>query len=143
MDRRSFIRLAVAGSAAGIIAPELVLAGSKKISSDPMSGGVFYTKDSPGRWAKKAGPHSPIIQTSSGKGGLVVDVVTSHPMKGFKHYIVKHMLLDKDFNFIDEKVFDPMKDSPVSQFTLKSHSGPIYALSVCNLHDSWLSIAEA
>jgi len=143
MDRRSFIRLAVAGSAAGIIAPEIVLAGSKKISSNPMSGGIFYTKDSPGRWAKKAGPHSPIIQTSSGKGGLVVDVVTSHPMKGYKHYIVKHMLLDKNFNFIDEKVFDPMKDSPVSQFTLKSHSGPIYALSVCNLHDSWLSVAEA
>ena len=143
MDRRSFIRLAVAGSAAGIIAPEIVLAGSKKISNNPMSGGIFYTKDSPGRWAKKAGPHSPIIQTSSGKGGLIVDVVTSHPMKGYKHYIVKHMLLDKDFNFIDEKVFDPMKDSPVSQFTLKSHSGPIYALSVCNLHDSWLSVAEA
>jgi len=143
MDRRSFIRLAVAGSAAGIIAPEIVLAGSKKISSDPMSGGVFYTKDSPGRWAKKAGPHSPIIQTSSGKDGLVVDVVTSHPMKGYEHYIVKHMLLDKDFNFIDEKVFDPMKDSPVSQFTLKSHSGPLYALSVCNLHDSWLTVAEA
>ncbi|MCK4743077.1 MAG: hypothetical protein KAT25_04595 [Sulfuriflexus sp.] len=142
MDRRSFIRLAVAGSAAGIIAPEIVLAGSKKISSNPMSGGIFYTKDSPGRWAKKAGPHSPVIQTSKSKGGIIVDVVTSHPMKGYKHYIVKHMLLDKDFNFIDEKVFDPMKDSPVSQFTLKSHSGPIYALSVCNLHDSWLSVAE-
>jgi len=139
MDRRSFIRLAVAGSAAGIIAPEIVLAGSKKISSDPMSGGVFYTKDSPGRWAKKAGPHSPIIQTS----GSTIDVVTSHPMNGYKHYIVKHMLLDKDFNFIDEKVFDPTKDKTAeSQFTLKSYSGPIYALSVCNLHDSWLTVAE-
>jgi len=143
MDRRSFIRLAVAGSATGIIAPSIVLAGSgHKISNNPMSGGIFYTLDSPGRWAKKAAPHSPIIQTSKGKDGLVVDVVTSHPMKGYKHYIVKHMLLDKDFNFIDEKVFDPMKDSPESQFTLKSHKGPLYALSVCNLHDSWLTVAE-
>jgi len=142
MDRRSFIRLAVAGSATGIIAPEIILAGGHKISSNPMSGGVFYTKDSPGRWAKKAGPHSPIIQTSSGKDGLIVDVVTSHPMKGYVHYIVKHMLLDKDFNFITEKVFDPTKDAPTSQFTLKSHSGPLYALSVCNLHDSWLTVTE-
>jgi len=144
MDRRSFIRLAVAGSAAGIIAPQMVLAGGMghKISSNPMAGGLYYTKDSPGRWAKKAGPHSPNIQVSKSAGGIIVDVVTSHPMKGHEHYIVKHMLLDKDFKFMDEKVFDPMKDSPVSQFTLKSHSGPIYALSVCNLHDSWLSIAE-
>ncbi len=82
------------------------------------------------------------LAVTSSATEIIVDVVTSHPMKGFKHYIVKHMLLDKDFNFIDEKVFDPMKDSAESQFTLKSNSGPVYALSVCNLHDSWLSVAE-
>ena len=61
MDRRSFIRIGMAGAATSIIAPKIVLAGSlgNKISSNNMAGGLYYTKDSPGRWKKKAGSHSP------------------------------------------------------------------------------------
>lgn len=144
MDRRSFIRIAAAGSAVGIIAPEIVLAGKAgSIMNNNMAGGIFYTKDNPGRWAKKAGAHSPIIQTSAGKNGLSVDVITGHPMKPGVHWIVKHMLLDQDFNFIAEKIFDPSKDKAAkSHFDLGKHSGALYALSVCNLHDSWLSVVE-
>ncbi|HAJ92065.1 MAG TPA: hypothetical protein DCO71_05535 [Gammaproteobacteria bacterium] len=141
MDRRSFIRISSAGAATGIIAPQIVLAGSlgKKISNNAMAGGVFYTKESPGRWAKKAGSHSPIIEkTDSG-----VRVVTGHPMKQGEHWIIKHMLLDSDFKFIAESLFNPGTDkAAISNFSLSRQTGAVYALSVCNLHDSWLSVLE-
>jgi len=141
MDRRSFIRIGMAGAATGIIAPKIVLAGSlnNKISSNDMAGGLYYTKDSPGRWKKKAGSHSPILEkTDSG-----IQVVTGHPMKPNDHWIVKHILLDKDFNFIDEKFFNPAKENTaISNFDLKGQTDVVYALSVCNKHDSWLTALE-
>lgn len=141
MDRRSFIRISCVGASAGIIAPKLVLAGTlgKKVSDNPMAGGVYYTKDSPGRWAKKADSHSPVIE----KIDNGVRVTTGHPMKANDHWIVKHMLLDKDFKFINEKVFDPTTEqAAISTYTLDGQSGVVYALSVCNLHDSWLTVLE-
>ena len=141
MDRRVFIRLGVVGAATGIIAPKIVLAGSlgEKLKNNTMAGGLFYTKDAPGRWAKKAGSHSPIIEKiSSG-----MKVLTSHPMEPGKHWIIKHVLLDKDFKFIAENIFDPSKHkAAISDFKLSGQSGAVYALSVCNLHDSWLSVIE-
>ena len=141
MDRRSFIRIGVVGAATGIIAPEIVLAGplSEKLSKSRMAGGVYYTKESPGRWAKKAGAHSPIIdKTDAG-----VRVVTGHPMKPNDHWIVKHMLLDNDFKFISENIFNPNRDkAAISNFSLAGKSGAVYAISVCNLHDSWLTVLE-
>ncbi len=141
MDRRSFIRIGMAGAATGIIAPKILLASAagSKISSNDMAGGIFYTKDSPGRWAKKAGSHSPIVEkTADG-----VRVITGHPMKPGKHWIVKHILFDSNFNFIAENVFDPSKDkAAISNFSLSDQNDVVYALSVCNLHDSWLTALE-
>jgi len=141
MDRRVFIRLGMVGAATGIIAPKIVLAGSlgEQINSNKMAGGLYYTKESPGRWASKAGSHSPLIEkTASG-----VQVVTSHPMDPGKHWIIKHVLLDKDFKFIAENIFDPTKQkAAISDFSLAGQTGAIYALSVCNLHDSWLTVIE-
>ena len=140
MNRRSFIRIGVVGAATGIIAPATVLAGSagSKISNN-MAGGVFYTKESPGRWEKKAGSHSPIIE----KVEAGVRVVTGHPMKPNDHWIIKHVLLDSDFKFISENIFDPTKDkAAISNFNLSGQTGAVYALSVCNLHDSWLTMLE-
>jgi superoxide reductase len=52
-------------------------------------------------------------------------------------------LLDKNYKFIDEKMFDPTKDqTAMSTFALQDYSGSIYALSMCNKHDLWLSGAE-
>jgi len=142
MDRRSFIRISMAGAATGIIAPKIVLASalSKKISSNEMAGGLYYTKDSPGRWKKKAGSHSPIIErTDTG-----VKVVTGHPMKPNDHWIIKHILLDENFKFINQTLFNPMKDkAAISNFNLSGQSGVLFALSVCNKHDTWLSVLEA
>jgi superoxide reductase len=141
MNRRSLIRIGMVGIATGIIAPKIVLAGSLggKINNNNMAGGVYYTKESPGRWAKKVGSHSPIIEkTDNG-----VRVVTGHPMKQGEHWIIKHVLLDNEFNFISENIFDPGKDkAAVTNFILSGQSDVVYALSVCNLHDSWLTMLE-
>jgi len=141
MKRRSFIRIGMAGAATGIIAPAGVLASSvgQKISNNNMAGGVYYTKESPGRWSKKAGAHSPVME----KTDAGIHVVTGHPMNKGEHWIVKHVLLDNDFNFISENIFDPGKDkAPISDFRLSGQVGVVYALSVCNLHDSWLTMLE-
>jgi len=140
MDRRNLIRLGVAGLAGGIIAPKLALAGG---SSSSMAGGVFYTKDAPGRWSKKAAGHLPVIELDKNANNVAVRIVTGHEMKGYEHYIIKHVLLNRDFEFIDEKMFNPMKDSvPISTFELANYSGRLHALSVCNKHDTWLNFIE-
>ena len=78
MNRRGFIRLSALGATAGIIAPTSLLA-----SSSNMAGGVYYTKDAPGRWSKKVGGHLPTIEVS----GKKIQVTTSHGMTGYEHYI--------------------------------------------------------
>lgn len=141
MDRRSFIRISMAGTAASIIAPKIVLASSfsKKINTSDMAGGLYYTKDSPGRWKKKAGSHSPILE----KSGREIQVVTGHPMKNNEHWIVKHVLLDKDFKYVDQHIFNPEIDkAAISTFNLTDQKDVVYALSVCNLHDTWLNVLE-
>lgn len=134
MKRRSFIRLGALGFASGIIAPTTVLA-----SSTGMAGGLYYTRDAPGRWSKKVDGHMPVIELS----GNQVQVTTPHEMNGHEHYIVKHILLNDRFEFINENMFDPAKDkSPISHFTLEKYKGRIHVLSVCNKHDTWLNTAE-
>lgn len=141
MNRRSFMRIGVVGAATGIIIPKAVLASplGEKLANNKMAGGVFYTSETPGRWEKKAGSHAPIMEKADGG----VNVITSHPMDPGKHWIVKHVLLDSDFKFVAENIFDPSKDkAAMSKFTLSGQSGALYALSVCNLHDTWLTMIE-
>lgn len=138
MERRNFIRLGVMGTAAGIIAPSGVLAGTKSSSA---AGGVYYTKDAPGRWSKKVTGHLPHVEIDKSAGKI--QVVTGHEMAGFEHYIVKHVLLDGDYNFMAENMFNPTKDkAPISTFDLNNYDGIVYALSMCNKHDVWLNMAE-
>lgn len=141
MERRDFIRLSVASAGAAALAPAVGLAEAVK----PVTPGadIYYTKEASGRWAGKEATHLPIIEI--GKAGDVtnIKIVTPHEMKGYEHYIVKHILLDKDYKFLNEHLFDPSKDTAaVSTFTLKNQSGTIYALSLCNKHDLWISNAE-
>ena len=138
MDRRSFIRLSALGATAGIIAPKAVLA-----STSSMAGGVYFTKDAPGRWSNKVGGHLPNISMSKGSSGTNIEIITSHGMSGYEHYIIKHIVLNDQFKFIAERMFDPVKDkAPISQFDLGNYSGRIHVLSVCNKHDTWLNIAD-
>nr|VFK40126.1 MAG: superoxide reductase [Candidatus Kentron sp. SD]VFK45439.1 MAG: superoxide reductase [Candidatus Kentron sp. SD] len=148
MQRRNLIRLAFAGAASGILMPKVVLAKADPTSGEranPMAGGLFYTKDAPGRWKGKEKGHVPIIETGIDRksGKVSVQVATGHEMKGFDHYIIKHILLDGDYRFLAEKMFDPAKDkAPISNFSLETYSGPIFAISVCNKHDTWLGIGK-
>ncbi len=141
MNRRSFIRISMAGAATSIFTPEIVLASTnQEISKSNMAGGIYYTKASPGRWAEKAGSHSPIIQKTN--AGL--RVVTGHPMILHEHWIIKHVLLDQDFNFITENVFNPHKDKEAISDFAKSEMAvaAAYALSVCNKHDTWVTAID-
>ena len=142
MDRRSFMSLGIVAGAAGMVLPGMVkAAASESPLASKMAGGVYYTKDAPGRWAKKAAGHVPTIEKKAAGDKIEIHVITPHGMKGWEHYIVKHMLLDKDFKFIAEKMFDPTKDKkPESTFTLDSYSGPLYAVSMCNVHDVWVGM---
>jgi superoxide reductase len=142
MNRRLFIQMATTGAAAGILLPGTAVAKSSKsvLDNSSMAGGLYFTKEAPGRWIKKAGSHSPIV-TKSDAG---IRVLTGHPMIEGKHWIIKHILLDADFKFISENIFDPAKDKAASSiFDLNSdQKGQFYALSVCNKHDTWVSSIE-
>lgn len=134
MNRRGFICVSALGAAAGLMAPVSVLA-----STPSMAGGVYYTKDAPGRWSKKVGGHLPIIEVT----GKTIQVTTPHGMTGYEHYIVKHTVLNDKFEYMTEKMFDPLKDkAPISQFDLGDYSGRIHVLSVCNKHDTWMNLAD-
>jgi len=142
MERRDFIRLGLAGAAGSVILPKVALAEAKIPTTG--AGGLFYTAEAPGRWAKKAAGHLPNVALEKNGANLGVQVVTSHPMDSFNHYIIKHQLLNANFEYITENVFDPTKDTqPISTFNLEGYSGPLYALSFCNLHDVWVSVVEA
>jgi len=138
MDRRRFIRFTLAGVGAGVVAPRLVLASAAESS---MAGGLYFTADAPGRWSQKVLSHLPNIEVD--KQAARVRVLTRHTMEEYDHYIVKHIVLDENFGFVAEKMFNPLQDKePVSEFDLADYRGRIHVLSVCNQHDTWLNIAE-
>ncbi|MDT4328443.1 desulfoferrodoxin family protein [Methylomonas sp. MED-D] len=140
MERRDFLKLSTAASVAGLAVPAL---GHAETKLPTPQGELFYTQESQGRWAGKAATHLPVIEISKDGGKTLVKVTTPHEMKGYEHYIVKHILLDKNFKFLAEHMLDPAKDTvPVSTFPLEGYSGALYALSVCNKHDTWLNGAE-
>ena len=137
MERRNFLRLGVAGMGVGLIVPHDMLA---KACKQTVRSDIYYTKDAPGRWKEKVATHAPTIEIEQKQGKVVVRVVTAHEMKGYEHYIVKHVLLDKDYKFLDEHLFNPNQDNAaVSTFTLEHYKGELHALSLCNKHDLWLS----
>jgi superoxide reductase len=140
VERRDFIKLSVAGVGVGIVAPATVLAEKSKqlVISD-----IYYTQESPGRWREKIAGHLPSIGIEKKDGKVIVKVVTAHEMKDYEHYIVKHVLLDKDYKFLNEYLFNPTKDkTAISTFTLDAYTGDLHVLSMCNKHDLWLNSAK-
>ena len=141
MERRNFIRFGIISIGAGIAAPTMVLANTEKQLKGASD--IYYTKEDPGRWSGKVATHLPSIDIEKAGGKITVKVVTPHEMKGYEHYIVKHVLLDSNHKFLDEHMFDPTKDTvAMSTFTLKDYSGTLYVLSMCNKHDLWLNETE-
>lgn len=156
MNRRNFMHLALAGSATGVLSPAIARTVAPVFPQSPdtpakrpilgvagPAGAVYYTREDPGRWVGKAANHVPMVEISKAADGVLVQVATAHEMTGYEHYIVKHVVLDKDYRFLAEKLFDPAKDSAaLSSFNLGKYQGAVTVLSMCNKHDVWLTSIE-
>lgn len=142
MDRRKALKVAVFGGAAVSVGTPLWAASTSMSEvSRSLAGKLYYTEDHPGRWKGKAKGHAPRVKVETDGTDQLVKIVTAHPMS-FEHHIVKHILLDRRLDLLGEQVFDISFDLPQSQFSLSGYRGRLYALSVCNLHDTWISELE-
>ena len=109
MERRDFIRLSALGLSVSVVAPAIAVAEAEKHLKGAAD--IYYTKDNQGRWNGKAATHLPNIDVEKVGNKTIIKVVTAHEMKGYEHYIVKHVLLDKNYKFLQEHLFDPTKES--------------------------------
>ena len=121
MHRRLFLKgLGAIGVASSVTLPKMAMAGGML---DPMhsnfAGSLFYTMEAPGRWAGKEAGHVPMIERSGNK----IEVTTGHEMDGYTHYIVKHILLDENLEFVEETLFNPETDAPISEYDISNLSG--------------------
>ena len=142
MYKRDFIRIATAGVAGALFVPKALMAGMVEPAlKSKLAGGVYYTEAAVGRWSKTlADHHLPVFE----REGSRLQVTTNHPMPGYEHYIVKHQLLDSDFGFVAEHLYDPTTDkAPETVFDISGRSGVIYVLTMCNVHDVWVNATEA
>ena len=145
MDKRSFIRLGLLGSAAGIILPKTVFAAAMDTGlKSKLAGGVFYTEEAFGRWNKGvAAHHLPSLEKQISGGTAHLQVATSHPMDGYTHYIVKHELLNSDFHYMQEHRYNPTRDKkPATMFEVGPYRGIVYVMTICNVHDVWVNMIE-
>ena len=106
--------------------------------SGPLAGSFYFTKKKPGNKKNLVQSHSPLLEINNN----TLSVYTPHEMKGYDHYIVKHIVLDNRFNVISEKTFDPSTETPVSKHNISGYEDNLYILSVCNHHDTWLNIIK-
>ena len=108
------------------------------ILNGPLAGSIYYTKEKPGKWKTLVDSHLPQIK----KKENIIEISTFHEMRGYDHYILKHIVLDNKLKIISEKIFDPSKDTPTSYHNIAGYSKRIYVLSVCNKHDTWLNFID-
>ena len=140
MDKRNFLKLISTIGVTNLIISTSAYAAqdhslTKVLSDSPLAGSLYYTAEKPGRWHKKIDGHLPMIEKSND----VIEVTTGHEMRGYEHYIVKHVIFDENFNLFSEKLFDPSQDTPISSHKVGGLSNIIFALSVCNKHDAWVN----
>ena len=143
MNRRSFFtKSIILGSTliSSLNIPNFVLANpsNKKVLNGPLAGNVFYTENNPGRWSKKVKGHLPTFELDE----KILEVTTGHEMRGFEHYIIKHVIFDENLHIIGETFFNPEKDVPISRHNIGNYQNTIYALSLCNIHDAWLNAID-
>jgi len=97
-DRRDFLKKSI------FLTAGMAVAKSATAFASPggFPSGVVYTKDNPGKWAKKVGSHAPEVKVE----GKKVTLTTKHPMSE-KHYIVRHTLVSADGTVLGSKTFYP------------------------------------
>ena len=140
MKRRGLLRFGLLAGAAGLVTTRMAHAEPAAAQAD-RAGGVYLTEENPGRWRRKINSHLPLIEATTVGQKTEVLVTTRHAFTGYRHYIIKHVLLDEYYRFLDEHFFDPeTDDKAVSRFQLEEiYQGVVHALSVCNRHDVWLA----
>ena len=103
MNRRTFLKYGILLSASNIFVSNTLFGQdyslTKILSDSPLAGSLYYTAENPGRWHKKVDGHLPMIE----KNGDTIEVTTGHEMRGYEHYIVKHVMFDENFNLFSEK----------------------------------------
>ena len=129
-NRRDFLKASLAVSA-GVIATSITRADA---GTTTFPKGIIYTKENPGRWAKKSGSHSPVVTVK----GKQVTIETKHPMSE-KHYVVKHTIVSANGEVLGEKTFYSTDKKALSVFKIKGKHSALYATSFCNKHDLWVS----
>ncbi len=144
MKRRDFMRLGLVGAGVSALSVMPQMASAQTAPAQLLgAGGLFYTKDNAGRWSGKVATHLPSAQIEKSATGTTVTVTTAHEMNGFEHYIVKHVLLDHNYQFLDEHFFNPAVDKTASSsFKLKDYAGVLHIVSMCNKHDVWLAAVD-
>jgi superoxide reductase len=137
MQRRLFLkRLGLFGVAASVALPKIAMAGGMfNPMNSNLAGSLFYTMEAPGRWTGKEAGHVPMFERS----GNMIEVTTGHEMDGYTHYIIKHVLLDENLDFVAETLFNPEADAPISTYDISGMKNSLYAVSLCNKHDAWVN----
>jgi len=131
-SRRTFLKTAM--SATVVTAVAATTSSSVLASGHNSMAGIIYTKENPGKWAKKVGGHLPSIKVK----GQEVTIETNHGMSS-KHFIVRHTLVAENGEVLGDKTFTP-DDEALSTYTLPTgYKGKLYATSFCNKHDMWLA----
>ena len=148
MQRRSFVNIAAGiGGILGtsqVFKPKILLGvGVSDFLKGKTAGNLFYTKEAPGKWSKKVRAHIPIIE----KSGNTVQVTTKHKSVDWDHYIVKHVIYDEKFEYLDEVMFKPdktkWKKTTYSEFKLDEVPDVFFVMSYCNKHDGWIEVYGA
>ncbi len=133
-NRRKFLKtslVAVAG-ASSIVLSSKSLANKSAFN---MPAGIVYTKETPGKWAKKVGGHVPKVTVNGNK----IKVETNHGMSS-KHYIVRHTIVTPTGEVLAEKTFSPDGEAAISEFEIKTNEKQLIATSFCNKHDMWAEL---
>ncbi len=90
MDRRTMLHLGLAGVGGALFISRGVLAANHgAVCDSQMAGGVYYTKERPGRWGGKNGGHVPMSELTGNK----FTVTTDQAVTCFQRSIVNRMVL--------------------------------------------------
>ena len=97
-NRRTFIKEFFSVLALKTLYPSFLSAENELtyLLNGPLAGSFYYTKKKAGRWKSLIHSHIPVLEIK--KNILIVS--TLHEMKGYDHYIIKHII---DFIFIQKE----------------------------------------
>jgi len=133
-SRRNFLKTATVG---GVALATGAIAARTHAGEMPL----VYVQGKAGAYEGKTGSHAPKIKIE----GSTVTVTTEHVMTK-EHYISLHSLTGAGMYFGAKEI--GIKDLgegkvAVSTYDIGAYKGPLKAISICNLHDVWMTEGAA